>query len=476
MDASVQLALMTKAKRVFESENTFLSFPVLSPLSYPPDRLKFGTANEITPQALLDLSEFARIVNQIPHGVLAPVEEDEYLWDIYQEVLQTAQLSAGSMPPEEKVRYDRAMAFLYTSSSEGRRQPSGMLTTYFQYRDAHIKAQEEYKNRQLTAELSADPTVQDRWRDIEEPFLRQEVQRVEQEWLTQGFKVQVEEAQQVEQACKARAPSVTWGEWKESFIVDLDTATDTNQTKFAMTGFSPSDLFDAGSWPRFAMSSAEMTQLIRQAPRELQAIFGSDMANASIDSVSFEYRSVALARPWLRPALFKSRFWRLGAAGGELSNGSNPPQGRCPAYITALVFARNVTIQRRQQTDAPAEKLEKPGTLLMLDPNIVPHHPRLVRDPALLLRRVPMAASAAVQPLGVAQPHATAVMPASPAAPSGVVNTATIPVASMPIETVHAHPLRTHLLESHTFHELKRVSVPVPAPATVHVKSRLVDG
>ena len=68
MDPSVQLALMTKAKLVFESENTFLSFPALSPLSYPPDRLKFGTANEITPQELLDLSEFARITNQIPAG------------------------------------------------------------------------------------------------------------------------------------------------------------------------------------------------------------------------------------------------------------------------------------------------------------------------------------------------------------------------------------------------------------------------
>ena len=61
-----------------------------------------------------------------------------------------------------------------------------------------------------------------------------------------------------------------------------------------------------------------MTRLIRQAPPELQNVFGSDLANPSIDSVSFEYRSVAVTRPWFQPVLFKSRFWRLGVAGGEL--------------------------------------------------------------------------------------------------------------------------------------------------------------
>ena len=179
MDAFAQLALMAKAKLVFESESTFLSFPALSPLSYPPDRLKFGTAGEFTPQDLADQSEFSRITNQIPRGTLAPVEEGEYLWNIYQEVLETAQLSAGALSTEEQDRYDGAMAFLYTQSAEGLRQPSAALTVYAQYRDAHIKAQEEYKNCQFTAESSDDPAVQAQWRDVDEPRLRQEVQRLE---------------------------------------------------------------------------------------------------------------------------------------------------------------------------------------------------------------------------------------------------------------------------------------------------------
>ena len=55
MDALAQLALMAKAKRVFEALETFLSFPALSPLSYLPDELRFGNAGEMTPD---DLSGF----------------------------------------------------------------------------------------------------------------------------------------------------------------------------------------------------------------------------------------------------------------------------------------------------------------------------------------------------------------------------------------------------------------------------------
>jgi len=41
MDALAQLALMTKAKLVFESPGSFLSFPALSPISYSADQLNF---------------------------------------------------------------------------------------------------------------------------------------------------------------------------------------------------------------------------------------------------------------------------------------------------------------------------------------------------------------------------------------------------------------------------------------------------
>jgi hypothetical protein len=228
---------------------------------------------------------------------------------------------------------------------------------------------------------------------------------------------------------------------------------------------SPSDLFDTGSWLRFTLTNAEMTRLIRQVPPELQTIFGSDVANPNVDSVSFEYRSVALTRPWFRPALFKARFWRLGAAGGELSDGGNPPQGDCPSYITALVFARNVTIQRRQQTGAPAEKLDKPGTLLTLAPNIQLHQLSLARATAMSPRMVSKVSSAAAQPAGVSQPRVAAATAASPVRTMRVMDTAATRGVSMQPQVALAGPQKALLLKSTTFQALKiPVQRPLPTP------------
>ena len=81
--------MMTKAKAIFESDDTFLSFPALSPLSYSAEQLAFVVPGDLTPQRLNDASEFAHVANQIPRGVLAPVAQGEYLWEVYRDVLAT---------------------------------------------------------------------------------------------------------------------------------------------------------------------------------------------------------------------------------------------------------------------------------------------------------------------------------------------------------------------------------------------------
>jgi hypothetical protein len=243
-----------------------------------------------------------------------------------------------------------------------------VLRTYKQHRDVNFEVQEEYRNQQLTAEASDDPAVQAHWRDEDEPHLRAEVERVEDEWRALGHKADVEAAQQVEQACASRAASVTWNDWQRSFIDDLDVVTDTSNLRFAITGYSPTDVFDLDNWPRFTLTSAEMSRLAKQAPPELQMILGSDSDSSDVESLSFEYRSVALTRPWFRSALFKSRFWRLPPGAEHLSDGSDPSQGRCPAYISALVFARNVNVRFRELPIKPPVGAAERGHILQLNP------------------------------------------------------------------------------------------------------------
>jgi len=177
MDAAAYLALLSKAKRVFESENTFLSFPVLSQLTYDVEDLQFS-GDAPAAQRLVNLSEFSRVTNRIQRGVVAAIDGDEYLWDVYDDVLSNAELAEPALNEAQQKEYAAALELLYTETADGLRHESPVLQGYKTFRDAHIKALEEYKNRQLTADISADPAVKAQW-VVDEAAIRQTIDDIE---------------------------------------------------------------------------------------------------------------------------------------------------------------------------------------------------------------------------------------------------------------------------------------------------------
>src|SRR5689334_16161890 len=97
MDATVRLALMAKANLIFAGEDTFLSFPALDPISYGPEQLRFARGLLETSADWLAMSEFARTANRIARGPLYDTSEGTFLWDVWRDVLDTAE-RAGSAP------------------------------------------------------------------------------------------------------------------------------------------------------------------------------------------------------------------------------------------------------------------------------------------------------------------------------------------------------------------------------------------
>ena len=70
MDAIVRLALMSKAKAVFESDGTFLSFPALNPLTYSTEWLRLALGDGGTDGELRAASEFSRVVRLLCRQLL----------------------------------------------------------------------------------------------------------------------------------------------------------------------------------------------------------------------------------------------------------------------------------------------------------------------------------------------------------------------------------------------------------------------
>jgi hypothetical protein len=357
MDAKIALAMMAKAKLVFEQPDTFLSFP-LTPKAYTKQQLNFMSGAESGNEGLLNLSEFSRLVNRVPGNSIWEDIEERYLWDQYDEVLKTAKLAVSTRSPAEEADYAKALQFLYLQNPDGTRSDQPPVIAYNQFKDAWYLAQQSYNNQKIDAELSTDVAVQRRWKEAQEPLLRSQIQTIEQRWLAEGYKIQVEDARRIQTTLGSKSPSQTWAQWQSLFNRDIDTKTDTNQLRFAITGFAPSNAIES-AWQQFTLSEGEVNALINQAPIEIRNRLQPNAVDLDIESMSFEFTSVAITRSWFSSEAFKARFWQFYDSTRQLSDGQIPAKGACPGYVAALVFARNPVVTLKANSEKNKQTLER---------------------------------------------------------------------------------------------------------------------
>src|SRR5262249_3648455 len=195
MDATAQLALMVKAKRVFESPGTFLTFP-LTPMAYPPAVLDFSKALG-DPKVGAALLEYSRSVNQCPAGAIFQGDSDQYLWERYDHWLNAMALAGGDLSADQQSGYAQAHALLTVTDANGLTTDSPPLSTYKQFRDRYFDAVQAYKAAQITAGNTPGAAAQAQWHDVDEPRLRQATDQAKGLWETEGRKTAIEAAQNI---------------------------------------------------------------------------------------------------------------------------------------------------------------------------------------------------------------------------------------------------------------------------------------
>lgn len=342
MDALVQLALIEKVKRVFSDDaSVMLSFPLLAPLSFTEAEFTALSAPQ-TPADFAVAADFARAVNFLPMDMVASSTE-RMLWDVFEDVLKRAEVAAAESQAGDSTA---ASSLLYDLAPDGTRPESEAFKRYRQYRDAWFVARENYGSHKLTGELSEDPEVRRRWVEIEEPELRAAQDAAMTDWDTLGDRVEIEVAIEADREAALRSPRLRWDEWRNGFNPDTDLVHETNGGQYAPTGLSPRDFATEGDWLLFELSSGEMAALVAEAPEQFKTVLGGNMGSR-FERVSFEYRSVAINRPWFHPAVLISQIWRTSDPELMLSDGADPPTGVCPAYATAIVFMRNLKVVER---------------------------------------------------------------------------------------------------------------------------------
>ncbi len=355
MNPVVSLALMNKAKLMFEKEDVYLVFPSSS-LSYKKDDLSFVTGL-LTAERLVKLTEFSRIMDCIPTGITLDLTRPDTLSTVYQRVLRGTTngvklaLATRARTPDEEAAYQKAFDFLFTKTPDGFWSDSRATIAYKQYRSAWYTAQEAYKNKEIEAIYTTDAAAKARWTSIEEPTLRNTVVELEREWVAKGYRTDYDNARHTYEHFVGHSPAVTWNEWDTQCMPGLDKLTDAvSAQEFFPCGFAPSNALDSPTWTTFTLTEHEVEGLAQAASPEIRALLATDQVDLDIESLSLEISSVVITRSWFAPDLFNARFWKFYDGTKVLSNGQTPPSGDCPAYAVALVFARNLAIKLRPQS------------------------------------------------------------------------------------------------------------------------------
>jgi hypothetical protein len=397
MDAATLCALMLKAKRVFGNEQTFLSFP-LSPVPFTRRDLDFfddstKTAAQIS---MRNQIEFSRQVNLIPTGEAWLPAATGFLWDAYLSVLTQSDVAQSARTATEEAAYNNAKALLRDANGDD----TDIVKAYKQHRDAFIVCQEKYLAAKLTAE-SANESEREQWRSIIEPAMKAELDTLSVNWMLLGNKTKVEDAQNLITILGAHSPSQMLAEWRSRCNPDLDQLTDPSDlTSAFVTSFSPANAVDENAWCSFTLSPAEIASLLASAPTEWRRTMLGDATPSTTQSVTFEFSSAGIIRPWFDANAFKSRFWRFDDPSRLLSDGLNPPSGECTAYASGIVFARHV---RTIDTAQPGNGATQPFTGLQFKMAALTLQSKSVEIAALPAADVP--APAAIRATAIAQPR-----------------------------------------------------------------------
>lgn len=351
MDSVTQLALMSKAKKVFEREGTFLSFPV-TPLAYKKGDFELflqDTAHDLL-RSEANLEAFSTLVNLIPTDEAWLPIDARFLWNEIQYVLKEGILASSTRTPEEERSYQKALAYLKVPGEGGLLQDSPYVQAYNQCKDAYILAEQEFMEARSTGEAIKDDAEKNQWQEVDEPAFRAKLKELDDQWIFEGYKNEVNIARSQYANLGAKSPVTTWKEWNERCNPDLDSRTNphTGFTIFPTT-FAPSNALEEGAWKPFSLNEGEIKTLINEAPADLRRRFSAEGIVSSVKGMTLEFSSATIKRFWFDSEVFRSRFWKLPNTTKVLSDGNTPPSGDCPAYVTAIVFARKVVVERSTQ-------------------------------------------------------------------------------------------------------------------------------
>jgi hypothetical protein len=344
VDATVLLTVLEKLRGIFAEQGTYLAC-TQTPTVFGRDKLETVGKGSSTAEELAFESAWIRSVNFIPTaGVLLP-NELTYLWDGLAELkMQQVVIADGSASGPAADQIKAAEKLLYEDPSAEIRSFTVVHKAYLALQDIHKEAVQIYRQRQLEALQSTEQAVRDFWTETAEPSYRAEIAAALFRWEEEGHKSEIESAKRVLVEAAESKPAAQWTRWMSQFASEIDTVSDLSLIKFAPTSFSPPGITAQSDWADATVDGSQYEQLVGNAPQDLkQRLYSADPGYVS---VRFEFARLNVERAWFPRGAFESRIWKTSGDSPMFSDGGDPPKGKLPGYVTAVILVRNIQVRK----------------------------------------------------------------------------------------------------------------------------------
>ena len=372
MDSRATLTLMAALGSVVESGGARLA-ALANPVEIPADRFPALSGFAETREAANLLYEFARLANRKTAPPLADPGAPDMFWKMAHDILvvngRSATRDAAADDPAFKAAYD----LILTKDADGIGQPTDIYLKYQAMRDEWFCLQQELGSRKLELALKA---VDDPARALIENAIAAATQKIadfEIRWENEGKRSAIAAAVQTVNTAQARSPQRQWNQWQQqlsSFVGDDGRGAQTDsasEDRFAATAISPSGVEAANAaWNRLSLAGPELETLASGAPQAWRQTLHPSGEPLQMESLTFEWTTVGIVRPWLDQAIFESRGWRMSDSDRHVSDGADPPSGDWPWIATGAVLVRNIDARFIQPpppppTDAPVIRDHRGG-------------------------------------------------------------------------------------------------------------------
>lgn len=320
------------------------------------------------PASVARLVELSRLVDTIQPGkgrLVPPEEAQGFVSDIFVRIVKNVRFSTVPLTSQQSAEYKTALASLYEEPVEEKVVKKAAYADFCLLR-AHVE-KKELALLELKQQLAADGRPEEKVALETEIGLLNEILKQQQKSLEALDRAgSLTEAERIIAASERQMDELPSS--VQLALSDLNLLLIKEPISGAShvgCSFFPSSLSE-DNWAPLKLTQADL-----RSAADPQSAEANDIDLDSIESIEFDMQALMVERWWFWPALFENTKWSWENPSLPISTGAAAPNGGAllPAYVYALIFARNLRVKQRPAMDRPEILLDKVAldskTLLM---------------------------------------------------------------------------------------------------------------